>query len=477
MIDGVKIDVPNLNGSEWLQNDLLEFYTSVCSKTGELKDSTQVANFQGLTFIITASQKHEGLNYCKVQGSLHKYYNQGKHNANDFNFSALQLVIKDLFSRFNINPSQAILRNLEFGLNILTPVPAKEVLKNLVAFGNDTFAALKVDGLQLGKYIGKQQYRAKVYDKGKQYKSPAKNLTRIELAVKKMRYLQPYGITTLNDLQELEKVQPLCSLITSFWDNVIYYDKKLNWKALSEFERKKVLYYAAPRNWQEFNRIQRMRAKKHFQKLISKSGTNSQEEISLLIVRKWQELTAEKCIRFNRNNLDNGSKEMYTNYPLEYRDKTYTNKPKENSLNIVQNPTPETARNLNPSSPLKICRKCRTCKKDISGKKAGAFYCSKKCNNSYQAKRRKMKRNKLKIVENLQLNKLLANLNHSNLLLLVEYKDGKQVYADNLFQEEINAPPEWVRQVIRVSIAETPPVILTSWRAKKLIRIISKSNT
>lgn len=478
MIDGIKIDVPNLLGSEWLANDLLEFFTYTSAKTGELLDGSQAANYWGLTFIITSSTKTPGVNYRSVRGSLHKYFNKGTHNANDFTFNNLQEVLKDLQSKFGIDPKAAILRNVEFGVNINTPIPVKEVLNNLVAHGNAPFGSLKVDGLHLGKFIGKQQYRSKVYDKGKQYNKPENNLTRIEFAVKKMKYLQPYGITTLSDLQELDKVQALGKLLTAFWDNLIYYDKKINWKQITDFERKKLLYYAAPRNWQEFNPTQRTRAKKHFQGLISKYGAaNSQAEISILIGQKWKQLAHKKCTRINRLISETGSKEMYMNYPLEYRDKTYTNEGKEINLKIPGNTHLKMNGNLTGKAPHKIHQKCLTCKKDISGKKAGALYCSKKCNNSYQAKKRKHKRHNLKFVETSSLNKLLANLNRARLVLLVEYQDGGTPYADTLHQKEINAPPLWVRKVTRVTVQnQGARAVLNSHRAKKLIRIISKLN-
>jgi hypothetical protein len=478
MIDGIKIDVPNLLGAEWLSNDLLEFFTYTSAKTGELLDGSQAANYWGLTFVITTSNKPPRVNYCSVRGSLHKYFNKGNHNANDFTFNDLQEVLKDLQIKFNIAPKDTILRNVEFGVNIKTPISVKEVLNNLVAHGNAPFGSLKVDGMQLGKFIGKQQYRAKVYDKGKQYNRPENNLTRIEFAVKKMKYLQPYGITTLADLQDSDKVQALGKLITAFWDNLIYYDKKINWKQLTDFERKKLLYYAASRNWQDFNPTQRTRAKKHFQQLISKYGAaNSQAEISNLIGLKWKQMGNKKRTRINRIISENGSKEMYMIYPLEYRDKIYTNGGKEINLKIAENTPLKKNGNLTGKNPNKNYQKCQTCKKDISGKKAGALYCSKKCNNSYQAKKRKYTRHNLKFIETSQLNKLLAHLNRARLVLLVEYQDGGNPYADTLHQREITAPPQWVRKVTRVTIQnKAPRAVLTSFRAKKLIRIISNLN-
>lgn len=373
MICGVKIEVPYLNGIEWLENDFLDFYTSTNITTGEMKEHKLIAKYNSLTFTITASRKYENVNYCQVQGSLHKYFNQGEHNANDFTFKDLQDVLTDLNTKFKIKPSKSILRNLEFGVNILSPIPVKEILKNIVAYGNNSFATLKIEGVTVGKWIEKQQYRIKVYDKGKQYKRKTKNLVRIEISVNKMMYLEKYHISKLECLENINTIKNLGHLLTDFWNDTIYYDQKLKWKLLSEFERKKVLYYAAARNWEEFSRVQRYRAKKHLSEITEKYGTGkSKIEISNLIILKWEQLAAAKCIRFNQVKKEDLSNSMYTNYPLEHTVKT---------LHVEYDKTK-----------AKSTRECSVCKTDISQKRKDAVYCSKKCNNSFQAKKRKEKR-------------------------------------------------------------------------------------
>ncbi len=373
MICGVKIDVPYLNGNEWLESNLLDFYTATNVQTGEIKEHKLIAKYNGLTFIITASRKHDNIRHCQVQGSLHKYFNNGEHNANDFTFADLQTILEDLKNKFQVIPEKAILRNLEFGVNIKAPITVKELLKNIVAYGNSSFASLKIQGIKVGKWIEKQQYKIKVYDKGKQYKRKTKNLVRIEISVNKMRFLESYGIINLSSLKNHSTVFNLGVLLHNFWNNTIYYDQKLKWKLLNEFERKKVLYYAAERNWEEFDRKQRYRAKKHLDEITKKYGTgNSKTEIDILITKKWKELAADKCPRFNRVKKDHSSRSMSTNYPLEH--------------------TVKMSHSEVTSQQKKNSRDCIVCGKDISNKRKDAVYCSKSCNNSFHAKKRKQKR-------------------------------------------------------------------------------------
>ena len=300
MIDGIKIDVHSLNGSKWLSNKLLHFHTYTSVETGELLDGTIVAKYKGLKFFITQSTKYENRVYYSVRGSLHKYFNNGKHNANDFSFYDLQNVIQELQQKFNINPKTSTLRNIEFGTNVITPIDAKEVLKSLVCYGKYTFGTLKIEGLIVGKRIAKQQSSLKIYDKGKQYQK-ATNLVRFEIAIHKMIYLKKFGIVTLSDLQDIAKIEPLGSILLNYWDDVIYYDKKIDWKRLTEFERKKILYYATPRNWFDFEIKQRYRAKKHFKELMQQFSTSkTHKEIYNLIGLKWSDLSANICPQIKR---------------------------------------------------------------------------------------------------------------------------------------------------------------------------------
>lgn len=363
MIDGVKIDVPNLDGNEWLENPLLEFHVYANTRTGELSNKL-VAKYRGLKFILRESGKCSGVYHCSIEGSLHKYFNRGRNNATDFHIGQLQSVILEIHGKFDVDPQLAVLRNLGVGVNITVPLSAREFISNLVACGNRAFSEFSINRIKLGKAIGRQQYVLKIYDKGKQSGLRVKNLIRVEVAIKKMAYIKKYNIVKLSDLLYVDKIRPLGFIVHQLWGDVIYFDKQLVWKSLSHFQQKKVLYYAAPRNWEDFNRMQRMRAKRHFHKLCLSSVF---KKIGLLLANKWEFLTAEKRIRFNlQYNYDDNDK-LYTIYPLECT---------VNSGNNVQNEIV----GKNPSS-----RYCKLCGNSLRQKRKDALYCSKKCNNKYHS--------------------------------------------------------------------------------------------
>ncbi|GIJ97820.1 hypothetical protein CAPN001_23890 [Capnocytophaga stomatis] len=478
MIDGVKIIVPCGLATLWLNNPRLQFCTYTGVNTGEVLGNSVVAKYKGLKFFIRTHSETGKATQCEIQGSLHKYFNAGKHNANDFNFNDLQAVISDLNEKFNVQPETAYLQNIEFGVNVLTPITANEILKNVVAYKNEAFISLYVEKKEVGKQILQQRQRLKIYDKGKQYKRPEKNLTRFEIAVKKMEALKAYNIKTLSDLTQSEKISPLISLLLDWWSNTIYYDKSINLKHLSDFQQKKVLYYATPRNWQEFNRMQRTRAKAHLQKLMNAYGSKVQTEIGTIISEKWQELSAEKCIRFNHVSED--TSQQGNVYDLTVRIHGYN---VYNSIEKTDNKkSPKKARKLNAFSkgakPKK--RGCLVCGKDISHKQTNAKYCSKKCNNKHNGKMRTKKRQKQRENERHELSKLLPQLAKNNFLLNVTYKTQTGEFSDLLQQSDITAPPEWIRKVTRVFInpkgKTQTPIILTGYRARKFIKVVNKLN-
>lgn len=468
VIDGIKIDVP-ISANEWLNNSVLDFYTYTNTTTGEMLDGTLMAKYRGLKFFITQSVKYQNKTYCSVRGSLHKYFNKGKHNTNDFTIENLQSVIAELHQKFSINPTTAILRNVEFGVNIKIPVTVNELLKNLVCYGNYQFGKLRIGQIVVGKNVVQQRSDLKIYDKSKQFDLPIKNLTRIEIAVKKMVFLKQYNIQTLSHLTNIDKIKPLGNLLLSYWEDVIYYDKSVNWKQLTPFERKKLLYYATPRNWEDFDRKQRYRAKKHFKALMHQYSTSTtHKEIMYLLVQKIDVLTANICPRINH---DLEPKQVIENvHGLTVRIHGY---------NVDKNNTKNKTKIFTKKSNKKK-RTCSVCNANISHKRNGVKYCSKTCNNKYNGKRRTQRLKKYRNIEQKHLEYLQNILPKNKLKLIVSYNTIVGVYSDKLYQHEINTTKDWVKKVCKILVAghrkNSKPIELTSIRARKLVRIINGNN-
>lgn len=473
MIDGVKIKCIGTAPQDWECNQLLKFASSIDTTTGEVLAKNKVAFYRGLSFHLIPSTV-ANTTHCIVKGSLATYYNKGTNNAFDYDVAMLQETINELKSIFKINPLTAEIQAFEFGANITPTQPTKQIINGLRAYQSDNFTGLKMDNVFNGKQLQRQEYIFKIYDKGVQTAKPEANLLRVEYAIKSTKTARKYGIVVLSDLNSTDKLNRLKTVLLDVWANVIFYDKGLKLRYMNDADTKKMLYYLDATNWGKFSTMQRNRAKKHFRNLHGLYCTSTtQSDVLELLSKKMDKLTAVIC--YDLRNYSAGYDSQKTDAEMlrfTHLDKDVNRNIKllENSIEIPNKKKVEKLQKID-------VKKCCSCSVDISHKKPKSKYCSKRCNNVTHAQKRKMTRTNLKKVENENLTLLLDNLAKSNLLLLVEYATESGTYADRLEQKEISTTPDWIRQIFKVTIEAPPvPIVLTSYRSRKLIKIINKLN-
>ena len=106
----VSVDVDSL-----LTNDRLTFSALVDPQTGFVLDPTRRAFDRGLTFRLVPRRTSPG-HLVEVKGSLHKFYNQGQHNADQFTATNLLLTLDQLVMDYGFDPFSSKINNIEFGL-------------------------------------------------------------------------------------------------------------------------------------------------------------------------------------------------------------------------------------------------------------------------------------------------------------------------------------------------------------------------
>lgn len=474
MIDGVKIRCIGTLPHEWECNQLLKFASSIDTTTGEVLAKNKIAFYRGLSFHLIPSTVTD-TTHCIIKGSLATYYNKGTNNAFDYDIEMIIETIKELENLFNINPTRAEIQAFEFGANIAPTQQTKQIINGLRAYQNDNFTGLKMDNVFNGKQLQRYEYAYKIYDKGLQTNKAETNLLRVEYAIKKSRVAHKLGFKVLGDLLDSEKLNTLKPVLLEVWANVIFYDKGMKWRSMTQKQKEKMLYYLDATNWGKFSKMQRNRAKNQFRLLHGLFCTSTtQTDVLELLTLKLDKLTAVKCYHFPDFSNENDSQKIGVEMlPFPYLDKQGNSNIKsiENSIELTNIKKVEKLQKITP-------KKCCSCSVDISHKKSISLYCSKRCNNVAHAQKRKMKRTNIKKVENENLTLLLDNLNKSNLLLLVEYATVSGTYADRLEQIEIATLPEWIKQIFKVTIEAQPvPIVLTSYRSRKLIKYINKLNT
>ncbi len=363
MIDGVKIEVSPKVVNSWRNNPLLVFKNFHNENTGEILGQTSFADHEGLKFFIRRNKETGLVTQCEIRGSLHKFYNNGQSNANDFTFSDLQETISLLEKQFDVIPETAILHNVEIGVNVFTPVTAKDLFKHLISYKNKNFQTIQDKHINIGKQIGQKRKKYKAYDKGKTENLDYKNLVRFEVAISEMSVLRKYDIFYLSDLLDINKVKPLINILTDWWDNLIYYDRSINITHLTVVQQKRVLQFSNPVSWLELKTPkQRYRAKKIFFEMVKKYGSTNHYEIGQIIRKKWCELSAEKWVRLGRGLSDSLSDKMGMFGELEYSAPTY---PK------ILNPNVPQKEHKTHTETLTVCKSCG---KDISHKRSNARY-------------------------------------------------------------------------------------------------------
>lgn len=217
MIDYVKLDISSgLNMV--LNNELLSFHLPVNLETGEFKER-KFAEYKNLLFYLKKNR------YLTMEGSLHKFYNNGLHNHNDFDYSKLLTTIENLHFKFEFDPRTAILHNLEFGVNIEVPFVPKEFLKRqIINFkGQPKTKNSSVKGKGFMVEFVQTSYLIKFYDKGAMYKLKD-NILRFEIRTKRMEFVRATGIETLADLTDITKLRKLKPILLKAYDDLLIYD-------------------------------------------------------------------------------------------------------------------------------------------------------------------------------------------------------------------------------------------------------------
>lgn len=197
-------------------NELLEYVgKSERLYIDEIKEK-QTKKYKNLYFI-----KHQ--NRLEVSGSIHYFYNDGLHNADDFYIEyCINAIyqIKDLFS-IDLNKCQII--NLEYGVNINPIINVTDLIHNLVYHEKRQFTrptthfSFKLAGNEAYKQI-------KAYDKSVQFPHECENTFRFEVRSRQAKFIHSLGLFTLEDLTLLENYNILIASLLKEWDNVLLFD-------------------------------------------------------------------------------------------------------------------------------------------------------------------------------------------------------------------------------------------------------------
>lgn len=373
MIDFVKIWIRNAQTVNGLQyNPVLDFTGTHSRASGEIHDYPITARYKNLEFAIKSAT------FAQISGSLHKFWNNGT-NENDFTFPDLCKTIRNICETFQINPLNATIHNLEFGVNIHPDINATVFLKQVISYRLKT-PSKPIDRKE-GYFIEfeLQDYFYKLYDKGKQYRT--ENTLRIEIKAMKSRCLDFARINTLADLLNLHKLHFLGQKLDKTFQDVILYDNTIKLAGLPQRMQKTLRDGRNPKYWEHLNQtsgndlVRQRRAR--FKLLVKKYGKlNLPETIGRLIYEKWNELlkTNTKLTSDISGWLAEMNKKPSRFSPTLESANFHGFHP----LSIVGKPLP---------LPDPVKRRCKSCGRDISHQRKNSLFCSAKYVGEMAAKR------------------------------------------------------------------------------------------
>lgn len=176
MIDFIKYEIKDYDVQYLEQNQFIDFIDEINVSTGEI-GTYKIGRYKGLKIVIYYPTEANPFNRITLSGSLHKYWNNGKHNYNDFGIKEIEMVIDDLIKKFRFYPQNCIIKSIEIGLNITPPVTTKTILGGCILLKTTPFEPNTFK--KRGNYLQatKQQYIIKVYDKKLHYEKKGYPIT------------------------------------------------------------------------------------------------------------------------------------------------------------------------------------------------------------------------------------------------------------------------------------------------------------
>ena len=315
MIDLLKLSITNSELIHYFENHtLLDWYMT-----------EDKINYFDLEVIKTKTVKHyKGIIFCFYSNRLeilfkpHYYHNNNLHNANDFNVIDCIKAITSLKTVFKIDLRLLKVVNIEFGINIISPIDVTKLVTYLLYHDKNEFRT--DNNLSFSKKSFKSNSKGLVnnykiikgYAKGLQFPEYCnRNTFRFEIKSKQSKYINTLGIYTTNDLLNYSVYDCLGNEIIKEWNNVLLLDCETNFSHLKAIEQQKINSYLNTLTWFKIsqdkyrNRFNKERNK--YYNLINKIDDNLKKQLDKIIFYKIEFLkkgaisTQSKKVLLNSN--------------------------------------------------------------------------------------------------------------------------------------------------------------------------------
>lgn len=398
MIDFIQLELS-------INQDFNEWFCSMGSGFNK-KKTKKVRWFKNLVVEVYPESK-----IIKVEGSLHKYFNNGMHNYNDFDRIALFDTVVEVCQILKTAPQNAHIHGVEFGVNIQTPFNPSYLLERLLSLNTET--AKKQNYFFDFYEFDFTHYKFKIYNKSEQHKLSI-DLLRVEVHVKKMQWLSSKGSTikTLDDLQQLHHLQKLGEILINCFDEIIIAEP-LETSTMTAKDAHQYEQLIRRDNWSNLTPKQRFRQKEKFERIIHQyaTGETLKEVVRGLVHQKWNDLLSvsgvevlERFYRVETTDIETPKTQKWNDFTeLENTPPSAESgiilplKIKSNIIPIIETNTTPNIDYLCFVASQKKCANCRKVLPDATSK-----YCDTRCKEMKDKRNNKsnpMHRTKRKVLE------------------------------------------------------------------------------
>lgn len=296
MIDFLKLSIYCGSLIKYLENHVLLEW---------VKDENSINLFDIEVIKTKTIKQYKGIYFCFYSNRIdilfkpHYYFNDNLHNANDFRIIDCINTVLEFKNIFKIDLKLLKVVNIEFGINILSPIDIKKLITFLLYHEKNEF---KTD---IGLAYSKKSFRAtingmvnsyktiKAYAKGLQFPQYTDiNTFRFEVKSKKSKYINQMGIYTANDLLDYECYIKMTTELKKEFDNVLILDCETNFKNLTPKEQAKINNYTNPLIWfsigQDTYRNRFNKEKTKYYNLVNKVENNLKKQLDKIIFEKLE---------------------------------------------------------------------------------------------------------------------------------------------------------------------------------------------
>lgn len=229
----------------------------------------------------------------KLDGSVHVFHNNGKHNADDYRMSDFLDTLNQMCEELVLNPDTTPLSGFEFGVNLKLPIAPDHVVESLKVF--KVLKGGKYHNTDEGKGKYKKfeytDYSLKVYTKSK-----SENILRIEIKVKNKKYWQKKGYVMLSDLLSVEVWKEFENRLTDAIGECLFIEDLTTeeYMRLSDKEKRVYTDYTKQKYWIERHNKDRRRYSEERSKceafLRKHSASTLKQDLINWIIAKCEEL-------------------------------------------------------------------------------------------------------------------------------------------------------------------------------------------